>query len=130
MTLLFDPKGSVNLSASVQADRRPQSHARSNPLVSLTFPVVFHSVRRWNGGCIKACRRGAHVPALRSLVNLRVLNAAGQGRVSWVLAALDWMMTSGSRYKIRVVNMSLGMPAVDSYTVDRSAAPPRRRRST
>src|SRR5215207_6857070 len=53
-----------------------------------------------------------------TLINLRVLNSAGQGRVSWVLAALDWMMTSSGRYKIRVVNMSLGMPAVDSYTVD------------
>ncbi|HEX8336444.1 MAG TPA: S8 family serine peptidase, partial [Pyrinomonadaceae bacterium] len=53
-----------------------------------------------------------------TLANLRVLNSAGQGRVSWVLSALDWVMTSGSKYKIRVVNMSLGMPAVDSYTVD------------
>ncbi|HEX8686816.1 MAG TPA: S8 family peptidase, partial [Pyrinomonadaceae bacterium] len=53
-----------------------------------------------------------------TLVNLRVLDRDGRGRVSNVLAALDWVVASGSKYRIRVVNMSLGMPAVDSYTVD------------
>ena len=53
-----------------------------------------------------------------SIVNLRVLDSTGRGRVSWVLAALDWVVANGSRYKVRVVNLSLGMPALDSYKVD------------
>jgi serine protease AprX len=52
------------------------------------------------------------------LINLRVLNSIGQGRVSSVLAAVDWLMKNGNRNKVRVVNMSFGAPAVDSYKVD------------
>lgn len=52
------------------------------------------------------------------LVNLRVLNSQGLGTVSSVLAGLDWVMTNRSIYNIRVVNMSLGMAAVNSYQTD------------
>src|SRR6266480_3646198 len=50
-----------------------------------------------------------------NLINLRVLNSQGIGTVSALLAALDWVMTNRSLHNIRVVNMSLGMPAVNSY---------------
>jgi serine protease AprX len=53
-----------------------------------------------------------------TLVNLRVLDANGQGRVSWVLDALNWVKTYGHKYRIRIVNLSLGAPAVDSYRID------------
>src|SRR5205085_3781028 len=53
-----------------------------------------------------------------NLLNLRVLNSQGAGSVSSVLAALDWLMTNRTAYNVRVVNMSLGMPAVDSYLND------------
>src|SRR5919199_4335300 len=53
-----------------------------------------------------------------SILNLRVLNKQGGGTVSSVLAALDWVMTNRATYNVRVVNMSLGMPAVDSYKND------------
>jgi len=52
------------------------------------------------------------------LINLRVLNGQGAGSVSNILSALDWVMTNRSTYNIRVVNMSLGMPAVQSYKFD------------
>ncbi|HEV3469526.1 MAG TPA: S8 family serine peptidase [Pyrinomonadaceae bacterium] len=52
------------------------------------------------------------------LVNLRVLNSQGLGRVSSVLAALDWVLAYRSAYNIRVANLSLGTPAVDSYKDD------------
>src|SRR6476469_3539981 len=45
-----------------------------------------------------------------SLVNLRVLNSQGVGRVSNVLAALDWLLANKSNYGVDVVNMSLGTP--------------------
>src|ERR1041384_8059481 len=53
-----------------------------------------------------------------NLINLRVLNSQGTGTTAYVLRALDWVASNKSTYNIRVVNMSLGMPAVDSYLND------------
>ena len=53
-----------------------------------------------------------------NLVNLRVLNSQGIGKVSGVLAALDWLMANKNTYSVRVVNMSLGTPAINSYEDD------------
>ncbi|HEV2861980.1 MAG TPA: S8 family serine peptidase [Pyrinomonadaceae bacterium] len=53
-----------------------------------------------------------------TLYNLRVLNSKGVGTVSGVLAALDDLFNHHAAANIRVVNMSLGMPAVDSYKDD------------
>ena len=53
-----------------------------------------------------------------SILNLRVLDSHGTGRVSNILAALDWVLQNRAAYNIRVVNMSLGAPAVDSYKND------------
>lgn len=53
-----------------------------------------------------------------NVINLRVLNSKGTGKVSSLLTALDWVMANRKPYNIRVVNMSLGMPAVDSYRND------------
>ncbi|MDQ3755459.1 MAG: S8 family serine peptidase, partial [Acidobacteriota bacterium] len=52
------------------------------------------------------------------LINLRVLNSEGVGTMSGLLKALDWLLTNHRTYNIRVVNMSLGAPAVDSYKND------------
>lgn len=53
-----------------------------------------------------------------NLINLRVLNSKGTGSVSAVLAAIDWVMSNYPTYNIRVANLSLGMPAIDSYRND------------
>src|SRR5262245_57244780 len=53
-----------------------------------------------------------------NLINLRVLNSTGVGTTAYVLRALDWVATNRTTYNIRVVNMSLGMPALDSYRND------------
>lgn len=53
-----------------------------------------------------------------NLINLRVLNSQGTGTVSGLLSALDWVMTNRTTYNIRVVNMSLGTPAISSYKND------------
>src|SRR5690349_5256410 len=53
-----------------------------------------------------------------NLVNLRVLDSNGVGHVSTVLAALDWLLANKNAYNVRVVNMSLGTPAVNSYEDD------------
>ena len=53
-----------------------------------------------------------------NLINLRVLNAEGIGTTAYVLRALDWVTSNRHTYNIRVVNMSLGMAAIDSYRND------------
>jgi serine protease AprX len=58
------------------------------------------------------------IASAANLVNLRVINSQGIGTVSGVLKALDWIATNRQSYNIRVVNMSLGTPAVSSYKDD------------
>ena len=53
-----------------------------------------------------------------SLLNVRVLNSAGQGTTETVLAGLDWVATHARQYNIRIVNMSLGTRAIESYKYD------------
>ncbi|HEY0100263.1 MAG TPA: S8 family peptidase, partial [Pyrinomonadaceae bacterium] len=53
-----------------------------------------------------------------NLVNLRVLNSKGQGTTSGLLAALDWVLANRTLYNIRVANLSLGAPAIESYRND------------
>src|SRR6185436_17366292 len=52
------------------------------------------------------------------LVNLRVLNSTGIGSVSNVLAAFNWLLSNASTYNVRVANLSLGMPDINSYMYD------------
>ena len=58
------------------------------------------------------------VAADAKLIDLRVLNAQGKGQTSWLLAALDWVAANHAAYNIRVVNISLGAPAIDSWADD------------
>lgn len=52
------------------------------------------------------------------LLDVRVLDANGKGQTAWVLKGLDWVLSNRDAYNIRVVNMSLGANAVDSYKND------------
>jgi len=66
------------------------------------------------------------------IINLRVLNAQGVGSSSGLLSALNWILAPSDptkaisstnprnkeKYNIRVVNMSLGAPAISSYKND------------
>src|SRR5207244_1424136 len=53
-----------------------------------------------------------------NLINVRVLDANGQGSVSNVIAGIDWCIANKATYNIRVMNLSLGVTAVDSYKDD------------
>ncbi|HEU4766764.1 MAG TPA: S8 family serine peptidase, partial [Pyrinomonadaceae bacterium] len=53
-----------------------------------------------------------------SLLNIRVLNSNGEGSVESVLAGLEWIASHARQYNIRIVNLSLGMQAVESYKYD------------
>jgi serine protease AprX len=70
---------------------------------------------------------------LANIINLRVLDGKGEGRVSSVLNALNWILSTAhpnqpwdkvynpynkDTYNIEVVNMSIGTPAINSYKDD------------
>ena len=52
------------------------------------------------------------------LINVRVLDANGQGSLSNVLAGIQWVVANQSTDNIRVLNLSLGHPVSESYTTD------------
>jgi hypothetical protein len=52
------------------------------------------------------------------LVSLRVLGSDGTGYVSDVILAIEWAIKNKARYKLRVLNLSLGHAATESYRTD------------
>ncbi len=55
---------------------------------------------------------GAH------LISLRVIGADGTGKASDVVDAIEWAIANRRRFNIRVINLSLGGPAEQSYKDD------------
>ena len=55
---------------------------------------------------------GAH------LISLRVIGADGMGKASDVMDAIDWVIRNRKRFNIRVINLSLGGAAEQSYRDD------------
>ncbi len=53
-----------------------------------------------------------------SVLSLQVLDGNGQGSMSDVMAALDWLLQYGSYFNVRVANLSLGKPVTESNTTD------------
>jgi serine protease AprX len=53
-----------------------------------------------------------------NLINFRVLDASGAGTDAGVIAAIDEAINLQSTYNIRVINLSLGRPVWESYTLD------------
>lgn len=57
-----------------------------------------------------------------SIVDVKVLDQNGNGRISSVLRGLEWVLAHQQQFSIRVVNLSLGAPASGSYKYDPIAA--------
>jgi len=53
-----------------------------------------------------------------NIINLRVLDSNGAGTDSKVIAAINQAISLKSTYNIRVINLSLGRPVQESYTLD------------
>jgi serine protease AprX len=53
-----------------------------------------------------------------AIVSLKVLDANGQGKVSDVIAALNWVGSNAAVYHIRIVNLSVGAAVLESYDTD------------
>ncbi|HWW84560.1 MAG TPA: S8 family peptidase [Vicinamibacterales bacterium] len=62
--------------------------------------------------------RMAGVAPGASLVSLKVLDANGEGTISNIIAALDWVLANHVHYNIRVVNLSVGATITESYWTD------------
>jgi len=56
------------------------------------------------------------------IVDVRVLNAAGAGRLSSVIRGIEWVLAHRGAYGIRVINLSFGAPETSSYRTDPLAA--------
>ena len=65
-----------------------------------------------NGGAYRGIAPNANI------ISLKVLNSSGQGQMSWVLGGLNWVLQNREAYNIRVVNLSIGSLAIDSYAND------------
>ena len=67
-----------------------------------------------------ASSNGSHdgIAKQAPLLSLQVLNGAGSGSMSDVMAALDWLLVYGSYFDIKVVNLSLGKGISESNTTD------------
>jgi serine protease AprX len=53
-----------------------------------------------------------------SIVSLKVLDADGRGTIGGVIGALNWIAAHHKTYNIRVVNVSVGALALESYWTD------------
>ena len=51
-------------------------------------------------------------------MSLKVLDHTGVGRTSDVIAAIEWVLQHGRLYGVRVINLSIGHPIVESYRSD------------
>ncbi|MBS1809231.1 MAG: S8 family serine peptidase [Acidobacteria bacterium] len=67
-----------------------------------------------------ALKNGAYegIAPSAGLISLKVLGDDGIGLTSSLIAAMDWCIYNKSRYNIRVINLSIGTPAKDSYLND------------
>ncbi|HET6700272.1 MAG TPA: S8 family peptidase [Gemmatimonadaceae bacterium] len=53
-----------------------------------------------------------------NVVDVRVLDSRGAGRLSSVVHGIEWVIAHRSVYNIRVINLSLGAPVTLSYRTD------------
>ena len=53
-----------------------------------------------------------------SIISLKALDGEGKGKISYIIAALDWAIANKTQYNIRVINMSLGAGVFESYNTD------------
>ena len=69
-----------------------------------------------NGADSNGARTGI-APRAR-LVVLKVLDERGRGRISDVIAAIDYAVTHKSEFNIRILNLSIGAGVYESYNTD------------
>jgi serine protease AprX len=68
--------------------------------------------------CLGCTRSLVGMAPNATLINLRVLDANGQGSDSGLIQAISAAIHLKKTYNIRVINLSLGRPIYESYTLD------------
>ncbi len=53
-----------------------------------------------------------------NLVGVKVLDEIGSGPISDVIAGIQWVVENKDAYNVKVINLSVGAPATESYTTD------------
>ncbi|HET9705007.1 MAG TPA: S8 family serine peptidase [Vicinamibacterales bacterium] len=53
-----------------------------------------------------------------NIVALKALDGEGKGKISDIIAALDWAVANRQQYNLRIINMSLGAGVFESYSTD------------
>jgi len=53
-----------------------------------------------------------------NVIDVRVLNRNGNGRISSVVRGIEWVIAHRAQYNIRLINLSLGMPAPTPYRLN------------
>jgi serine protease AprX len=71
-----------------------------------------------SSNCLLCDRHLIGIAPGANIVNLRVLDENGVGTDSEVIAAIDQAISLAHSYNIRVINLSLGRPVYESYTLD------------
>lgn len=61
--------------------------------------------------CATCIRTFKGIAPSANLINLRVLDANGNGKDSWVIAAIERAIQLKTQYNVRIINLSLGRPA-------------------
>jgi len=57
-----------------------------------------------------------------NIVDVQVLDARGNGRISSVLRGMEWALAHQLQFNIRAINLSFGAPPLESYQFDPFAA--------
>ncbi len=73
--------------------------------------IVYGSGGR-SGGTIQG------VAPTANLIDIKVVGDDGTGLTSNLIAAIDWLISNRQKYNVRVANMSLGHPPIESYIND------------
>lgn len=71
-----------------------------------------------DSSCAICTRKFSGVAPGASLIDLQALDNTGEGTDSSVIAAIEEAIQLQPLYNIRVINLSLGRPVYESYTVD------------
>jgi serine protease AprX len=71
-----------------------------------------------DSSCSTCTRAFRGIAPYANLVNLRVLDQNGQGTDSAVISALQQAVNLNMKYRIGVINLSLGRPVFESYKLD------------
>lgn len=70
------------------------------------------------GNGLRSAGRYCGIAPEALLIGVKVLDSRGSGSLSGIIAGLEWVLANKDRHNIKVVNLSLGAPAEESYQDD------------